>query len=201
MTLIGQDWGLRTESARLFDAGQGVQISRCPWLSKGGEELRRRCCLGARARFDRLDRFGRRVSHPCCSGNIFPILGTSPGRCSEEESFAAMGVDLAHMSYSRLAKAILPPFAQHLCGQLTRHILRARFGVDVPHFDLAHEMGPRVARMLNHRCGEPGSLQHQRGWISCRAGSARRAHPQRRRRRRRLKGWSLNPLQTRSRGG
>ena len=150
VTLVGQDWGLRTERAQLFEAGLGVQISRCPRLSKGGEELRRRCCLGARARFERFDRFGRRVSHPYCSGNIIPILGTSPGRCSGNENFAAMGVNPAHMSYPRLAKAIPPPFSQHLCGQLTRHVLRARFGVDVPSFDLAYEMGPRAARMLNH---------------------------------------------------
>ena len=163
--LVGQDFGLRTERPRLFEAGGGLEIGRCPWLAEGGEALRRRSCLGMRARFDRLDRFGLglRVRSPCCRGNIVPIMGTSPLRCTFEESAEAMGIEVGHMPCDRLAKAISPAYAQHLLGCVARHALKVKFGLCVPSYAESQEIGPRAEREMKHRLRGAGGVSESQG--------------------------------------
>ena len=61
ITLRGQEFGLETERPRLFESGNGLELKESAYLSEGGASLRQRCCLGERARYAKLDCFGRRV--------------------------------------------------------------------------------------------------------------------------------------------
>ena len=106
LTLKGQEFGLETERPRLFEAGNGLELKPCAFLTEGGSALRSRSCLGERARYTKLDSFGRRFTVPCCSGNIYPVMGSYPSKSSEAENARAMGLDPGHMPFARMAKAI-----------------------------------------------------------------------------------------------
>ena len=112
--------------------------------------LRRRCCLGEKARYAKLDSFGRRFAVPCCAGNIFPVMGSHPSRSSVAENARAMGLDEDHMPFARMAKAIPPVYAAFLFGQVVRHVLKSNYGVDVPSWDEAQGDLPRARRHMVH---------------------------------------------------
>ena len=118
ITLRGQEYGLQTERPRLFEAGGGLVLQVSSLLAPGGAGLRARSCLGGRARYDRLDRFGMRMRVPCCSGNTYAIMGDAPRRCTADECADAMGLDRGHMPFGRMAKAIPPAYASDLLGQV-----------------------------------------------------------------------------------
>ena len=102
--LYGALFGLRVDRARLIETNFELHVDEV--LRRPAEELRARCCLGARRRWRRLDAFGRPERRPCCAGNIFAVQGTSPCRCTSTECADAMGVDRGAMAYDRLAQSL-----------------------------------------------------------------------------------------------
>ena len=150
LMLRGQEFGLETERPRLFEAGNGLVLEPCRFLAAGGAALRERSCLGERARYAKLDHFGRRFTVPCCKGNLFPVMGTHPSKSSASENARAMGVDVGHMPFARLAKAIPPIYSAYLLGFMVRHTLRQRFGVAALTYDEALRDLPRARRQMRH---------------------------------------------------
>ena len=61
--LRGAYFGLRVDRPRLFEASFPIIVDEA--LLATGEQLRERCCLGARRRWRRLDTFGRPERRPC----------------------------------------------------------------------------------------------------------------------------------------
>lgn len=129
LLLHGQDFGLRVNRCRLFEPGGGLALAHDPDLKAHGDDLRRRCCLGEKARWKKLDCFGRRMRAPCCRGNVLQVIGEGPTQSSVAENAAALGICADHMPYRRLAKAIPPAFAAFIHGAVVRHALRGRHGV------------------------------------------------------------------------
>ena len=132
LCLRGQDFGLETERPRLFEAGGGLVLKHDAELAGRGAALRARCCLGAKARYAKLDCFGRRLPVPCCEGNIYPVMGKAPSRSSVADNARAMGLDVDHMPFARMAKAIPPSYASFIFGEITRHVLRSQYGLLAP---------------------------------------------------------------------
>ena len=123
------------------------------YLRLPGEQLRERCCLGARRRWRRLDAFGRPESRPCCPGNLFAVQGSAPWRCTAaRECAAAMGVDVGHMEYERLAQAIPPAYSQLVFSQMCMRIAEARFGAPAITYDemVARPAQARRRRLMAH---------------------------------------------------
>ena len=178
ITLRGQEFGLETERPRLFEAGGGLELVTSSFLAPGGSALRERCCLGGRARYDRLDRFGMRMRTPCCQGNIFAVMGDAPRRSTAAECARAMGLDLDHMPYSRMAKAIPPAYASDILGQIARHVLRVRFGVPALSYDDALLDLPRARRQLSHWLRGAGGISPSRGMELTRGAAASPSVPQ-----------------------
>ena len=125
-TIDGSLFGLRVARARLYETNFDLHIDarvRAP-----AERLAARCCLGGRRRFKRLDEFGRNIKGACCEGNIYTLQGKSPWRCTLAESAAAMGVDIGHMSYERLAQSVPPKYSQLVFSQMCMHQAADKFG-------------------------------------------------------------------------
>ena len=74
-----------------------------------------------RARFPRLDCFGRKWVEPCCAGNVFAVQGHSPMGGPAEEHARAMGIDAGHMPFRQLAKALPPAYISYAVGQMAMH--------------------------------------------------------------------------------
>ena len=148
LVLRGQDFGLETERPRLFEAGGGLTLRHDPFLAEGGAALRARCCLGAKARYAKLDCFGRRLRVPCCQGNIYPVMGQSPSRSSLAENARAMAIDVGHMSFARMAKAIPPAYSAFIHGSIMRHVLWTKYGLRVPSWREAQADLPKARRDL-----------------------------------------------------
>ena len=148
LTLRGQEFGLETERPRLFESGGGLKLTACSTLTAGGSALRSRCCLGARARYAKLDAFGRRMSSPCCMGNIYPVMGSAPSRSSLEDNARAMGLDVGHMPFARMAKAIPPAYAAMIYGEIARHVLRRDYGINALRWDEAQDNLPKARREM-----------------------------------------------------
>ena len=129
VVLRGQFFGLHTSRPRFFESGGGLELTVDAPLRDGGLRLAKGCCLGAKARFSRIDSFGRRVAVPCCRGNIFAVQGRSPMGGTLAEHAAAMDLDVSHMPYASMAKAIPPAYAAYCVGQMAMFTLRRRFGV------------------------------------------------------------------------
>ena len=163
LNLRGQEFGLETERPRLFEAGNGLALSPCRFLARGGAELRTRSCLGGRARYTKLDHFGRRFAVPCCQGNLFPVMGSYPSRSSPEENARAMGIDEGHMPFERLAKAIPPAYSAYLMGFFVRHTLRQRYGVEALTYDEALEDMPKARRQMSHMLRGAGGADPRQG--------------------------------------
>lgn len=111
--------------------------------TEGGAELARRTCLGGKRRWLRLDSFGRPDRRVCCEGNLFAVQGSNPTRSSVAENARAMGVDVGHMGWNRLAQAIPPAYTQLLAAQAVMHEVHNRFGVPIiTHDDLVGRAQP-----------------------------------------------------------
>ena len=150
LILYGQDFGLHTERPRLFESGGGLSLRQSAFLATGGRALRRRSCLGARARYRRRDCFGRTWHVPCCEGNLYAIHGDSVRGGTAADHAAAMGVDAAHMPYDHLVKAVPPAYASFVVGQMVRLELRRRFGISALSYDEALSDLPEARRSLRH---------------------------------------------------
>ena len=98
--LYGQMFGLRVNRPRLFECGGDMSLHVDAALLEGSA-LAARCCLGSRARYPRLDPFGRAVRQACCSGNVYAVQGSSPMGGSASDMAAAMGLDPAHFFFLR----------------------------------------------------------------------------------------------------
>ena len=62
------------------------------------------------------------------------------------------------MDFDRMSKAVPPVYASFAFGQLARHTLRQRYGLDVPSYDAARLDLPRARRrMLHLRRGAGGT--------------------------------------------
>ena len=125
-----------------------MQLQPCEYLAPGGSQLRSRCCLGEHARYDRLDTFGRRMRVPCCRGNTFAVMGGAPRRSTVAQCAEAMGLDIGHMGFDRMAKAIPPAYASYTLGAMVRHVLQTRFGIRALSFDEARSDWPAAQRQM-----------------------------------------------------
>ena len=159
----GQEYGLETERPRLLEAGGGLSLRMSEGLLHSGAALRGRCCLGARARYPKLDRFGLRMREPCCSGNIFAVMGDAPRRSTLAENARALDVDLGHASFDRLAKGIPPAYGADVFGQMIRLALRQRYGISAPSFFEAQSDLPRARRQLGHWLSGAGAVSPSKG--------------------------------------
>ena len=144
--LDGALFGLRVARARLFESNFELVVDEA--VRGPAEALRQRMCLGERRRWRHFDRWGRPERRQCCGGNIFSPLGTHPWKCTVEECSRAMGVDVGHMSYERLAQSVPPAYGQLVFAQMCMHRAHRRYGVPMLTFDqrLADPSG--VARQL-----------------------------------------------------
>lgn len=129
----GPFFGLRVFRSRLFETNFPLHVDRL--VRVPADRLRARCCLGKRSRWRPFDEFGRPYSDSCCSGNVFIPIGDSPWRCTHAECASAMGVDVGHMPYDRLAQAVPPAYSQWVFGQLCMQWAHSEFGCPVITFD------------------------------------------------------------------
>ena len=130
--LHGSLFGLRVARARLFEANFEIVVDAA--VAGPAAVLRDRTCLGKRRRWKRVDRWGR-PEGPCCPGNIYAVQGTQPYKCTTDECARAMGIELDHMPYDRLAQAIPPAYSQLLYGQLCMRVLERDYGMRAITFD------------------------------------------------------------------
>ena len=130
--LRGSLFGLKVARPRLFESSFELVVDRA--IAGPAARLAGRCCLGQRRRWRRRDSFGRPVG-PCCGGNIFSPLGEHPMRCSVEQCADAMGVDVGHMSYPRLAQSIPPDYNRLRYAQCCAAIAKDQFGAPFISFD------------------------------------------------------------------
>ena len=144
--LRGSFFGLRVDRPRCYEAGFPLHVDT--WLQGGGDRLRARCCLGRRRRWRELDYFGRPVTEPCCTGNIFAVQSTHPWRATVQESAEAMGVGVCGVVYERLAQAAPPAYAEYVFGQMCMHAAHERFGSPIITFDEMLERPDSARREL-----------------------------------------------------
>ena len=150
LTLRGAQFGLRTDRPRLFEPGGGLTLEHDAELERTGADLRLHCCLGSRARYPRLDPFGRACRWTCCQGNIFSVVGSSPVGGTLEEHASAMGFDAGHTDYGGLAEAIPPVYTSFIFGQAVQHILRTQYGLPVVSYSQMLEDPTRRRSQLRH---------------------------------------------------
>ena len=131
--LDGALFGLRVARARLYETNFELHVDEC--VRGPARELAKRCCLGRRRRFRRFDEFGRPEKGSCCCGNIFAVQGTTPWRSTADECAEAMGVDVGHMGYERLAQSVPPAYGQFVFSQMCMQEAHAKFGVPRITFD------------------------------------------------------------------
>ena len=142
----GAYFGLQVARARLYETNFDLHIDAC--VRGPADKLAARCCLGRRRRFRRFDEFGRPVVKACCAGNIFAVQGTSPWRCTADECAAAMGVDVGHMSFERLAQSVPPAYGQLVFAQMCMRQAQAKFGAPAITFDEMRASPARSKRQL-----------------------------------------------------
>mmetsp|Transcript_66296 Transcript_66296/g.198036 ORF Transcript_66296/g.198036 Transcript_66296/m.198036 type:complete len:2091 (+) Transcript_66296:2828-9100(+) len=150
LVLRGNQFGLRTDRTRLFEPGGGLQLEHDPELERLGARLRLHCCLGGKARYPRLDPFGRPIRRACCEGNIYTVVGASPSASTLEENAAAMGFDAGHASYAGLAEAIPPVYTSFIFGLAVQHVLRRDFGLPVVSYAQMRTDPVRYRGLLRH---------------------------------------------------
>ena len=131
--LRGSDFGLRVDRPRLFESNFQIRVDDC--VRRADDRLRARCCQGWRRRWRDLDAFGRPSGTSCCSGNTFALQGSFPWRCTLEECADAMGVDVGHMGYERLAQSIPPAYGELVFAQMCMARANSKFGVPSISFD------------------------------------------------------------------
>ena len=130
--LDGAFFGLHVARARLFETSFEVVIDRA--VAEPAAALRCQTCLGRRRRWRRVDRWGR-PEPDCCAGNIYAVQGKEPYKCTASECARAMGVDVGHMAYDRLAQALPPAYIQLLYSQMCMRILEQEYGLTPVTFD------------------------------------------------------------------
>ena len=141
--LDGALFGLEVARARLIESNFEVTMDES--VTGPAEALRMRTCLGKRRRWKRVDRWGR-IVETCCEGNIFAVQGMEPYKCTTEQCARAMGMDVGHMSYDRLAQSLPPAYVQLLYAQLCMRVLEREYGVQPISFD-EHLRDPEGTRL------------------------------------------------------
>ena len=131
--IYGSDFGLHVDRPRFLEANFPLVID--DYLREGGSALRMRGCLGDRRKWPRLDPFGRPDTRVCCQGNLFPVQGLRPFKCSVCEASWAMGVSDSGVSYEALAQGIPPQYAELAFGQACMHLCATEFGAPAITFD------------------------------------------------------------------
>ena len=144
--LDGALFGLRVARARLYESNFELFVDEA--VRRPADVLRRGTCLGHRRRWRSFDEFGRPEKRSCCGGNIFAPLGERPWRCTADECAEAMGVDVGHMSYERLAQSVPPAYGQLVFAQMCMHRAHRRYGVPLLTFDEKLQDPAGVARQL-----------------------------------------------------
>lgn len=142
----GAYFGLRVARARLYETNFPLIIDES--VKQPARELAARCCLGKRRRFRRFDEFGRPIVRACCGGNIFALQGTSPWKCTLAECAEAMGVDVGHMNYDRLAQSVPPAYGQLVFSQMCMQMAHRKFGVPVISYDQFLENPAKAQRSM-----------------------------------------------------
>ena len=141
--------GLRTDRPRLFEMGGGLSFEPSAFLAGPAAQLSATSCLGAHARYPRLDPFGRAMRVACCSGNIFTVVGETP-RGGFDACADAMGVDRGHMSFATLRKALPPDYVSFLAGHAAMQSLRDDYGLQVVSYSTSLSDPVRYRRQLQH---------------------------------------------------
>ena len=149
LMLRGFMFGLRTDRPRLFERGGGLEVAASTVLQRPARLLEEGSCLGSLARYARLDSFGRRFQVPCCAGNIHTVVGESP-KGGLEAAAAAMGLDVGHMPFSHMRKALPPAYVSFLAGSAALDSLRRDYGLPVLSFSQAQADLPAARRQLQH---------------------------------------------------
>ena len=145
--LDGALFGLRVARSRLYETNFELVVDEA--IRVPAKCLRDGMCLGQRRRWRSFDEFGRPVRRACCGGNIFAPLGERPWRCTAAECAVAMGVDVGHMSYERLAQSVPPAYGQLVFAQMCMHRAHRRFGVPILTYDDRCLDPAGVARQLS----------------------------------------------------
>ena len=146
----GQTFGLSTDRPRFLEPC-GFELTQSAALAVTGDALRRRSCLGERCRYRRLDRFGRRWTVGCCVGNLLTVVGKGPvAGTTLADNARAMGMDVGHMTFGRLRKALPPAFIAYAVGQMVMHHLRTRYGMPVVSYDEMLQEPSRHWAQLRH---------------------------------------------------
>jgi hypothetical protein len=86
---------------------------------------------------------------PCCSGNIFTVVGETP-RGGFEACADAMGVDRGHMSFATLRKALPPDYVSFLAGRAAMQSLRDDYGLPVVSYSTSLSDPLIFRRQLKH---------------------------------------------------
>ena len=138
-------------------------------LQAGGEALRAASCLRGHSKLPRRDAYGRPAfagskGRPCCEGNIFTVVGSSPASGTVADCAAAMGLDFGHMTYAEMAQAVPPDYASFAFGQAVEHELRSDFGlVAVPTYDEVLADPAAAKRVLQHLLRGSGGVAADQG--------------------------------------
>ena len=90
-------------------------------------------------------------------------MGRSPSHSTPAENARAMGLDVGHMPFNRMAKAIPPAYSAYLFGFMVRYALKSRVGVEVPSWDEALSGLPKARREMTHLLRGAGSVNPTQG--------------------------------------
>ena len=162
----GLYFGLRVFRSRLFETNFPVHVDEI--VRSSADKLRARCCLGYRNRWRTFDEFGRPYLDYCCQGNVFVPIGDKPWRCTQSECAEAMGLDMSHMPYDRLAQAVPPDYSQWIFGQMCMSIVQAEYGCPAISFDEMKARPAQAKRVLAQWLRGVGADQPSAGmsWVT-----------------------------------
>jgi hypothetical protein len=131
--LYGAFFGLQVDRPRFQEANFPLHVDE--YLRGPGLALRSRGCLGSRRKLKRLDPFGRPELVDCCRGTLYPVQGKTPVGFTAEEGAMAMGLEVGHMPFERMAQAVPPAYGEWGFGQACMEWCARRFGVPRISFD------------------------------------------------------------------
>ena len=144
----GPYFGLKVFRSRLFETNFKLHVDEV--VRRPADALRARMCLGRRNRWRTFDEFGRPYTEECCKGNTFVPIGVSPWRCTSAECAHAMGMDVDHMPYDRLAQAVPPAYSQWVFSQMCMRIVGTEYHCPIFTFDEMRADPFRTKRALSH---------------------------------------------------
>ena len=147
LLIYGSYFGLRVDRPRFYEANFDLRLDE--YMRGPGLNLRARGCLGPRRKWRRMDPFGRPELQDCCVGTLYPMQGLAPTGFTAAEGAAAMGIEVGHMSFERMAQAVPPDYGEWSFGQACMAACERKFGVPRISFDEMRR-DPAVARKRLH---------------------------------------------------